>query len=247
MITITRWIGGGLGFVLGGPIGAVIGFAVGTVIDAGIYGYNNGTKNEEEFQQKQEGDFRISLLVLIACVMKADGVVQKTELDVVKRFLAKNFDEESALQALQILKGLLQQNINETAMANQINEYMNYSSKLELVHLLLEIAYADGEIFQSEHIVIQRIVVGLGVSMLDFQSLRATYNKTQNINWAYDVLEIKPDATHEEIKKAYRTMAMKFHPDKVQSLGEEIKQKATEKFRSINEAYNYIKDIRGIK
>ncbi|HPC26234.1 MAG TPA: DnaJ domain-containing protein [Paludibacteraceae bacterium] len=47
------------------------------------------------------------------------------------------------------------------------------------------------------------------------------------------------------MKKAYREMAKKYHPDKVNTLGEDIKKIATEKFRSINEAYEVLKKERG--
>jgi DnaJ like chaperone protein len=64
-------------------------------------------------------------------------------------------------------------------------------------------------------------------------------------DWAYKSLEIEPSATDEEIKKAYRRMAKKYHPDKVNELGEDVKKSATEKFRSINEAYESLKKQRG--
>jgi DnaJ like chaperone protein len=57
-------------------------------------------------------------------------------------------------------------------------------------------------------------------------------------------LEIEPSASDEEVKKAYRRMAMKYHPDKVANAGEQIRQQATEKFRMINEAYETIKAMR---
>ncbi|MFV0471600.1 MAG: DnaJ domain-containing protein [Paludibacteraceae bacterium] len=250
MAGFAKWITGGLGFVLGGPIGAVVGFVIGAVVDnatvtvtqGGVFGDTYSRRREAT----QEGDFKMSLLVIIACVMKADGKPQRIELSVVKRFLVANFGEERALEALQILKNLLQQNINETEVARQIGRYMNYSSKLELVHFLFDIAYADSVINQLELNVIQRIAWEFSISDLDFQSLQAPYNKQQNVHWAYDMLEITPDATNDEIKVAYRRMAMKYHPDKVQNLGEEVKNKATEKFREVKNAYDYLKQQRGI-
>lgn len=237
-----KWITGGLGFVLGGPIGAIIGFIIGSIID--------GASKQEDFYNTQsdrataEGDFKISLLVLIAVVMKADGRPQKQELDVVKRFLLVNFGEAVALDALQILKGLLQQDINEEEVAMQIKYNMNYSSKLELLHLLFEIAYADGVGHPQELAVLLRISNRLGISSLDFDAIRAPYQKTKDVNWAYKALEIEPSASPEEIKKAYRRMAMKYHPDKVASLGEDIKRTATEKFRNVNEAYEELKKMK---
>ena len=253
MAGFTKWITGGLGFVLGGPIGGLIGFAIGSLID-GSAGLVNYGEYQEQTQRGRnphsrtaEGDFKISLLVLIACVMKADGSPKKQELDVAKRFLLANFGEDGALEALHILKNLLRQDINDVEVARQINYAMNYASKLELIHLLFEIAYADGAENQYELTVIQRISWNLGVSNLDFDALKAPYNRTKDVNWAYAALELKPTATDDEIKKAYRTMAKKYHPDTVANLGEEIKKKATEKFRSVNEAYEELKKQRGLK
>lgn len=237
-----KWIGGGLGWAFGGPIGALIGFAVGSMFDNSTI---NVSTNVLRPSSTAEGDFKMSLLVLMACIMKADGHVDKSELAVVKKFLVANFGEQGALDALQILKGLLDQNIDETQVAMQINQYMNYSTKLELIHLLFNIAYADGEVVDSELAVIQRVAGIFRISPLDFKSLKAPYMKAIDRDWAYKSLEIEPTATNEEIKKAYRRMAKKYHPDLVNDLGEDVKKSATEKFRSVNEAYETLKKQRG--
>ncbi|MFT3752324.1 MAG: TerB family tellurite resistance protein [Paludibacter sp.] len=238
-----KFIGGGLGFVLGGPIGALIGFALGSMFDSSTV---NVSTHSTGHNRTTEGDFKMSLLVLVACIMKADGKVDKAELAVVKKFLVANFGEEGALEALQILKKLLDQPINETEVATQIGMYMNYSSKLELLHLLFNIAYADGEVVASELNTIQRIATIFRIDRLDFESIKAPYMKQVDRDWAYKSLEIEPSATNDEIKKAYRRMAMKYHPDKVHQLGEDVRKSATEKFRSVNEAYENLKKERGI-
>ncbi len=243
MASLGKWIGGGLGWAFGGPIGALIGFAVGSMFDSSSVHVSTNTLGPN---RTTEGDFKMSLLVLMACIMKADGRIMKAELDVAKKFLVANFGEQGALEALQILKNLLDQPIDETQVAAQVNQYMNYSSKLELLHLLFDIAYADGEIHPSELAAIQRIAGIFLIDRLDFESLKAPYMKQVDRDWAYKSLEIEPTATDEEIKKAYRRMAMKYHPDKVNDLGEEVKKSATEKFRSINEAYESLKKQRGI-
>src|SRR5665647_1383294 len=243
MGNFAKFIGGGLGFVLGGPIGALIGFAVGSLIGE-TTSFN--TSHTLGPRQTTEGDFKMSLLVLMACIMKADGHVDKAELAVVKKFLVANFGEQGALEALAILKNLLEQNINETEVATQIGQHMNYSSKLELLHLLFNIAYADGEVVASELNTIQRIANIFRIDRLDFESIKAPYMKQKDVNWAYKSLEIEPTATTDEIKKAYRRMAMKYHPDKVNELGDDVKKSATEKFRSVNEAYESLKKQRGI-
>ncbi len=236
-----KWLGGGLGWAFGGPIGALIGFAVGSMFDS-----PSSVKTTEQRSVSAQNDFKMSLLVLIACIMKADGRVQKTELAIAKKFLVANFGEEGALEALQILKNLLERDIDEMQVAMQINQYMNYSAKLQLVHLLFDIAFSDGEIHPGEQAMIERVSSVFRISAADFESLKAPYFKNTDPTWAYKTLEIEQNATDEEIKKAYRRMAMKFHPDKVNNLGEELKKSATEKFRTINEAYETIKKARGM-
>lgn len=227
-----KWITGGLGFVIGGPIGALIGFVIGSAFEKG---------NIQKVKQNAEGDFKISMLVLIAAVMKADGKILKSELDMVKHFLVNSFGEDSALEALQILKKLLDQNYEIEPICTQIKQNLNYSFRLELTHILIKVAHADQEFAPSEKQLIQRIAALLGIYAADYRSLLAPYQKVSNSNWAYDILEISIDSSEEEIKKAYRKMAMKYHPDKVNDLGEEIKKSATEKFRSIKDAYETLK------
>lgn len=236
----SKWIGGGLGFVLGGPIGAVIGFAVGSLFSGSTTFQTTKSSN----RATAEADFKMSLLVLIAVVMKADHKIMKAELEVAKKFLVQNFGEEGALEALQILKNLLDQNIDEVAVASQINLYMNYSSKIQMIKLLFDIAYADGEVHEAELRVIQRISNIFNISSVEFASLRAPYTKTVDQDWAFKALEIENSASNDDIKKAYRRMAMKYHPDKVHNLGEDVKKSATEKFRSVNEAYEHLKKIK---
>lgn len=251
-----RWILGGLGFVLGGPIGTVIGFVIGSFVDAvadGIQALPSGSEStgpqagKSSSKHVTEGDISVSLLVLIACVMKADGRVLKSEVNYIKPFLLKTYGEEGGKEALQILKRLLEQDIDVVAVSRQIAQYVNYSTRLEIIHLLLDLANSDGEFAQQEQAMIDQIAAAMNIQPKDYQSLAAMYSKAKEPNWAYIVLEIEPTASDEEVKKAYRRMAMKYHPDKVNNVSEEIKQKATEKFRSINEAYEHIKTLRGIK
>ena len=252
-----KWILGGLGFVLGGPIGAVIGVVLGSLFDGttvdfgSMLGDENGeaqtTQTESSSSQRASaGDIKIALLVLIACVIKADGRVLKSEVNFIKPFLLKTYGEEGAKEALQLLKKMLEREIDVVGVSRQISQHVNYSTRLEIVHMLLDLANADGEFAEAEEKIIEQIAAGMGVKPKDFDSLAAMYRKTKDPNWAYTALEIEPTASDEEVKKAYRRMAMKYHPDKVNNAGEEIKQQATEKFRTINEAYEHIKLLRGM-
>ena len=113
--------------------------------------------------------------------------------------------------------------------------------------MLLDLANADGDFAQQEQAIIEQIAAAMSIRPKDFESLAALYRKTKDPNWAYTALEIEPSASDDEVKKAYRRMAMKYHPDKVANAGEEVRRQATEKFRSINEAYEHIKLLRRMK
>jgi DnaJ like chaperone protein len=248
-MSLGKWILGGLGFAVGGPIGALIGVLIGSVFDSAKQNADNETsrhRTSRASQRSTQGDISVSIIVLLACVIKADGRVLKSEINFVKPFLLRTFGEEGAKQALQLLKELLQKNIDDVAVAQQVAQYVNYSTRLEFIHLLLQVANADGEIDTNELNVINRIAINMSIQTADYQSIIALFARQQDSNWAYTVLEIKPSATDEEVKKAYRRMAMKYHPDKVANAGENIRQQATDKFRGINEAYEHIKKQRGL-
>lgn len=232
-----KWIGGGLGWAFFGPIGALFGFAAGAIIDSDEYvktGKNATTR----------GDFIASLLVLVAAIMKADGTIKRSELNYVKSFLRDLLGEEEAQEALLSLRDILKIEIPVELVCSQINNHLDYSSKLQLIHLLIGIAEADNEIVRSEINLIKRIANLLNIPTSTIESL---LNVNGTVDDAYKILEVSPDATDEEIKKAYRKLAVEHHPDKVSYLGEEIQRKAQEKFKKINEAYELIKKQRGIK
>ena len=243
-----KWILGTLGFVVGGPIGSIIGVLIASLFEkSGSDDQTSSrTSGTSRAQRTTAGDVRVSIIVLIACVIKSDGRVLKSEINYIKPFLLKTFGEAGAKQALLLLKELLKQDIDAKAVAQQIGQHINYSTRLELVHLLLAVANADGEIHALELQTISSIADYMSIQDADYQSILALYQRRKDTNWAYTALEITPSATNEEVKKAYRRMAMKYHPDKVANAGEEIRQQATDKFRAINEAYEHIKQQRGI-
>lgn len=241
MAKFGKWIAGGLGWAFLGPIGGLIGFALGSMVDG-----QDGILNQAQPRpgRTTQGDFISSLMVLIAAVMKSDGRVLKSELDFVKEFLMRSFGPEQAQQATLLLKNLLDQNIPVEEVSRQIGYRMNYSTRLELIHLLFGISKADGLVSPEELKTVERIAFSMGIKTEDFTSIKALFS--DNLESAYAALEITPDATDEELKKAYRKMAVKYHPDKVAYLGEELKNQANEKFQQLNSAYEKIKKARGL-
>ncbi len=237
-----KWIGSGLGWTLGGPIGALAGFVLGTLFD--LSDKSEGAKAFQKGMPTTPNDYLFSLLVLVSAVLKADGRIMKSELNYVKEFFKVNFGVEGAQNALKVLQDLTRQNIPVTDVCQQIKNYMDYPSRLQLIHFLFGIAASDGVIHPEELKLIRHISGSLGISNADYTSIEAML--IPKTDWAYDVLEIGPSASNEEVKKAYRKMAVKYHPDKVSYLGEEVQQAANEKFKKVNEAYKLISTERGI-
>jgi DnaJ like chaperone protein len=232
-----KWVGGGLGWVFGGPIGAILGVALGSMFD----GMNTG---KYSYQGTPRDDFAMSLLVLSAAVMKADQKIVKSELEFVRNFFMQQFGVEEGDRLIKMLQEILKQDINVQEVSIQVGQYTDYPVKLQLVNYLFGIAAADGLYHPDEVEMISTIAGYMGVSSSDFTSIKAMFVKSTG--WAYEVLEITTGATDEEVKKAYREMAKKHHPDKVAHLGEDIKKSATEKFQKISAAYEEIKKQRGM-
>lgn len=231
-----KWLGGGLGWVMFGPLGALAGFFIGSMIDS------TQITSSTIIERTTRGDFALTLLVLVAAVMKADGKVLKSELDYVKKYFVMNFGREKAGQAIMMLRDLLEQNIPVQDICSQIRKHLDYSSRLQLLHFLFGIAKADGELHPGELGAIENMAGYMGISAGDYTSIKAMF--VPDTDWAYKVLEIQPHAGNEDVKKAYRTMALKYHPDKVSYLGEDFQKAAEEKFKKVKEAYEKIREER---
>lgn len=239
-----RWVGAGLGFIFGGGvIGGIIGYVIGNVFS----GWTEDDISRNMGDTAPKRDFNVSLLVLSAAIMKADGKLLKSELDYVKRFFLKNFGQERAENYIKLLREILVQDYDLHEVGQQIGGVMDYSSRLELLHYLFGLADADGSISPEELNVLRKISIYLTIASPDFESIKAMFVQSANVtDDAYKILEIDPNATDDEVKKAYREMAKKYHPDLVSHLGEEVRQSAERKLQEVNAAYEKIKKQRGI-
>ena len=246
-----KWIVGGVGWAFGGPIGAVLGFAIGALLD-----HMQGPQQEElppqpggspgKVPPTLAGDMALSLVVLTAAMMKADGRATRQELDLVRRFFVQQFGTRTAGEMLRTLRDVLQRDIPIHQVCEQVRHNMPHAMRLQLMHFLIGVAHADGQVHRAEVDLLARIASELGISEKDLGSLSAMFRKPSAAS-AYQILEITEEASDDEVKKAYRRMAMKYHPDKVLDLGEEFQKAAAEKFRKVQEAYERISVQRGIK
>ena len=234
-----KWVGGAIGWALGGPIGGILGYQLGKFFSSGV---QIGEINQGG---TRSGDFAMSLVVLSAAVMNADGKVLKSELNFVKKFLKMNFGEVQADQLIILLKEALKQAVDVRGVADQIRMNMDHPKRMLLLQYLYGIAHADGHVDKRELELIRLIARHLGISLKDVASIEEPFN-SGTLN-PYKVLEITETATDAEVKKAYRKLAIKFHPDKIGDLGEGPRKLAKERFLQVQGAYEQIKKSRGFK
>lgn len=269
---IGKWILTGLGWTMMGPIGGIIGYLIGQKLEnknsESFIGRGSGnTYTSSSAGQRRyrntgtSDDLSAALLVLIAAVMHADSVVRKSELDLVKRFLVSNYGEEKAKALLLKLRDMQGDNIPVGDVCRQIKLNTDYTTRYHMLDFLFSIANADGEVTRPELSVLHTISSQLGINSRDYMSIMSRHTSTNygrstgsrsygggaSRKDPYSVLGVDKNATDEEIKKAYRRLAMKYHPDKVEGLGEDVKRNAEAQFREINEAYEQIKSERGMK
>lgn len=225
-----KWIGAAAGWFFAGPIG-------------GIIGYHLGKKIFDKKVDNQKG-YEISLLILSSMVIKSDGKVLKTELNYVKQFFTKTFGLQRANEYFKIFNTLNKQDLNSRLrqVCLQINTHVNHSSRLEIIHFLFGIAASDNEIHLKEIETIKRISNYMNINSYDFESIKSMLlsKKSADSEKWYKILGVNKNATDSEVKKAYRKMALKYHPDKLTGVSEDIKKLATQKFQAVKEAYEQI-------
>ncbi len=233
-----------------------------------LYIYTNISKTDIFQQLKKDlsggysydrpKDFETSLLILSSKIIKADGVINKTELNFVRDYFVKTYGKDKANQSFRKFKNVIQQQISTRQVCAEIGRFMPYQARVQLIKFLFDVAISDGQVSAYEELEIRKIASYMLISQLDYLHLRTAYfdrtyqredhyssTYSQNSDYEYEVLGLTENATDTEIKKAYRTLVKKYHPDRLQNASKEDLLIAKEKFQKIQSAYEKIKDKRG--
>lgn len=220
-------------------------------------GYGGGyDRSEQTANAGTRNGFLFSLLTLASYIIRADGKIMHSEMETVRAFLRLNFGEAAVEDGNRIMlrlfeqqkqmeaqqPGSYRQTILECCM--QIAAVMTLEQRLQLLSFLTGIAKADGHVAPEEIAALREIAQNLRLSEAELNSMLGL--GSTSLKDAYAVLEISENATDEEVKAAYKRMVVKHHPDRVASLGEDIRAAAEKKMREINEARDLIFKARGI-
>ena len=231
-MSLGKWMGIGAGWFLGGPIGAIIGYYIG--------------KNFFNGKNDQEKAYEVSLLILSSLIIKSDGKVVKSELEYVRTFFQNTFGVHKANKYFSLFNKLNKESLSSQLrpVCLQLNKYVNHASRLQIIHFLFSVSASDNEIHPSEVQLINKIAGYLNINKYDFDSIKSMFiNKEEassSLDKWYSILEINRNASDLEVKKAHRKMVVKYHPDKLQGVSNDIKKLAEEKFLIVQDAYKNI-------
>ena len=230
-------------------------FSFGTDRGAGFRDYEQAYR--QAYQQRQaQGDrnsFLFSLLVLASYIIKADGKAMHSEMETVRQMLRQNFGNEAVTQGNDILARLFEEQkrqgwsqfkLTVSDCCRQMQRQMDYSQRLQLLNFLVMIAQADGHVDSTEVTALQECASWMGLSASEVDSMLNLGR--DDLESAYKVLGVSPNATDDEVKSAYRRLALEHHPDKVAALGEDVRKAAEKKFQEINAAKERIWKARGL-
>ena len=235
-----RWVAAIVGYSLFRFPGAVLGFLVWSFFER-VNPKNSSARTI--FTQTKRGvssaEFELNLLSLASIVIKADGIVNQKELDFVRKYFVQAYGKEYANAIFKVFnEEIKKKQLSAQKISSFLRSKMRYESRLQILHFLFSIANADGHVSEPEVKEINLIAVYLAINLRDFESIKAMFfNKPDR---AYRILEVEKTASPVEIKKAYRTMVKKYHPDKLQHMDEVYRKGAEQKFRKVQEAYEQL-------
>ena len=240
-----KWVTAILGYTYFRFGGAILGYFIGSILEQLFRQDRRNPFSSVQSQRMQTNQVQLNLLSLAAIIIKADGKVDERELRFVRNYFITNYGEAYASSIFAKFNTEVkkeQQNLNE--ITSLFVQRAPYETRLQILHFLFAIANADGHVAEVEVQKILQIANALQLRSMDFESIKAMFVKSADN--AYKILEISPSATDAEVKKAYRTMAKKYHPDKLQTDDAALKKGAQEKFQQVQAAYETIQKERGL-
>ena len=256
-------IGGYIGSLFGGPLGAILGAVLGHKVENAASGENRRARVSSGYAGMSAADrsrvFCASAAAMLAKMSKADGVVTRSEIAGVENaFRRLGFTPAARQYAIEVFRRAKDDAHTIYEYAREFATAVDSVEVRELFYeILWDIACADGSVSPAELLILQRIPRALGIR-IDWYAYFASQRlgsrsggpsaSRDPLADAYSVLGASANDSTDELKRKYRELAKRNHPDalRAQGLPEEMVGKATERMSRINEAWAAIKEARGL-
>lgn len=226
----------------GDILGGVKGFAK---------GFREGMLEERIDEYKKRMNYYV--IALLAKIAKSDGRVSENEADMISQILDANAKDKREREFLKATFNEHKENINDVfAVAKEFTKEVPLAKRefLNVLNLLVFMAFVDGEINSKKEEILQEIARAFDISKYELDnfiknisSMKTTSSKSMSLDEAYEILNISKNVSLNELKKRYRELAKKYHPDilNANNVSQKELEEGVVKFRKINEAYELIK------
>ncbi len=206
----------------------------------------------EQSQTESHNRFVSLLVQILIHTAKMDGQITREEVQTIHRFFQHNlhYNQTQMLWVKELIKEAVNSHQSLDALLTEFKTIFAYEPRLILLEMVYQVLYTKSTVPESEVEIARRIALYLDISAYEQQTIEAKYRYRGRYSAApgqdraeqhYATLGLANGAGMEDIKKAYRTMSMQYHPDKVGHLGAEFRAVAEEKMKEINAAYDYFK------
>lgn len=203
-------------------------------------------------QTESHNRFVWLLVHILVKIAQLDDHVSKDEVQTIQRFFQYNlhYNQTKMAWVKNLIKEATESAETLESMLEEFKRTFAYEPRLILLELIYQIVYTKDPIPENELRKARQIAIFLEISQYDQRTIEAkyTYHRQRQAAEArdsdvhyYAVLGLEPGADMDTIKKSYRQLSMKYHPDKVSHLGDEFKKVAEEKMKEINAAYDFFK------
>ena len=216
-------------------------------------GFSQGRRQTVRTTDNPRTLFLNSLLEMSAYIIAADGRIMHSEMEVLRIFLRQNFNASTAQACNERMMTIFEERkrMTQSQWRSRVMQScrvvamsLPQEQRLQLLSFLAAICKADGNVDQTEVNAMRDVALAMGLDVAAVDQLLSLGGGT--LDDAYKVLGVSPDATDDEVRCAYRKMALQYHPDRVATLGKDVQETAKRKFQEINDAKERIFKARGI-